>query len=348
MIINEKLFDEIISNALDVLRLTASQKAEAFARLKAMEDELVAKLSEVEITKLGKRQMKKLIDAAAQIIQDNYVLIAEGVNLPTIGEAVARSTVKAFVIALGVEEIKLPPKTYFDTLKTDLLIQGAPTKDWWQAQAEDTKLKFAAQVRQGAMNGETNQQIVARIVGKNGQPGVMDVARSHAQTLVHSSVQTVANEARRKTFQANDDIVKGIKQVSTLDSHTSLICVSYSGAEWNLDYEPINGTTLPYKGGVPRHWGCRSVEVPITKTFAELGLDIPEPPTSTRASESGQIAANTSFNDFLKRRGKAYQDEVLGVGRAELWRKGKITLRDLVNGDGNPLTLSELLRKVKQ
>jgi hypothetical protein len=48
----------------------------------------------------------------------------------------------------------------------------------------------------------------------------------------------------------------------------------------------------------------------------------------------------------LKRKGVEYQNEVLGVGRADLWRAGKITLRDLVSGSGNPLTLDQLRAKV--
>jgi hypothetical protein len=36
---------------------------------------------------------------------------------------------------------------------------------------------------------------------------------------------------------------------------------------------------------------------------------------------------------------------VLGKGRAELYRAGTITLQDLTNGAGRPLTLAELTTK---
>jgi hypothetical protein len=36
---------------------------------------------------------------------------------------------------------------------------------------------------------------------------------------------------------------------------------------------------------------------------------------------------------------------MLGKGRAQLWRDGKITLQDLLNAQGVPLTLRELREK---
>jgi hypothetical protein len=179
-------------------------------------------------------------------------------------------------------------------------------------------------------------------VGKDGQPGIMETARRNAATLVQTSVQAVANDARRNTFQANTDVISGIQQVSTLDSHTSITCISYSGEKWDLEYKPLGPKKLPYNNGCPRHMNCRSLEVPITKSFKELGLKLKDPAFTTRASDEGQIDADISFDKFLKRKGKAYQDGMLGKGRADLWRAKKITLKDLVDANGRPLTLAEL------
>jgi hypothetical protein len=65
----------------------------------------------------------------------------------------------------------------------------------------------------------------------------------------------VANESRMATFKKNDDIIEGVRQVSTLDSNTTDICMAYDGAEFDLEGEPINGTDLPYEGGVPAALG---------------------------------------------------------------------------------------------
>lgn len=344
----QDLFDELLSTALDVLRLGAKERNKVFAKLAKLERELIAEMSTVDLSRARKAELNRVLRNAGKTISNYYSEIADLTEAGAIAYYVAEETRDALQIYFGIEALKFPRQAYFDAVKSDVLIQGAPSAAWWQAQDADTRFKFAAQLRQGMIAGETNQEIIARIVGKNGVPGVMDTVRRNAASLVQTSVQTVANDARRQTFFANDDVVKGIRQVSTLDSHTSPVCMAYSGAEWNLKFEPINGTTLPYKGGTPRHFSCRSVEVPITATFKELGLDIPEPKGTTRASDEGPVSADMSFDRFLKGKSKAYLDEKLGPGRADLFRAGKITLRDLVNGDGNPVSLEalqELARK---
>jgi hypothetical protein len=337
------LYDELIGGALNILRLAASQRKRTFARLAKLEKELIGKLAEADLSRYDKRVVNVVLKNANVSIAQAYADMPGLFDIVGLAKFAAEHTVSAFEITLGLEAIKLPKQAYFNALKDDAIVMGHPTKEWWKTQDADTQFKFAGQVRQGLIAAETNQQIIARIVGKSGQPGIMDAVRRNAATLVQTSVQSVASDARRKTFNANPETVKGIEQISTLDSHTSLTCVAYSHAKWNLDYEPIAPNELPYLTGVPRHMSCRSVEVPILKSFADLGIDIDEPKFgTTRASEDGQIDVDTTFDGFLKRKSKEYVDEMLGVGRADLWRAGKITLRDLVNGEGREQTLAEL------
>ena len=331
----EQLLDDIIAQGLDALRFAASERSTVDARLRALARQLVALIPLGGFT--SEREAARAIAAARGIIADSF----PDLDLSGFAEAVAAQVATSLEVVLGREALQRPAANYFKTISTRVLIEGAPSGDWWRGQSADLQFRFAAQVRQGFANGETNAQIVARITGKAGQPGIMETTRRNAGSLVQTSVQAAANDARRKTFKANSDLILGLRQVSTLDGHTSTTCIAYSDQQWDLEGNPIRGTTLPYNGGTPRHWKCRSVEVPILKTFRELGLNVDEP-TTTRASSDGQIDGRTTFDGFLKRKGKAYQDRVLGPGRAELWRSGAITLRDLVSGDGSPLTLEQL------
>ena len=208
---------------------------------------------------------------------------------------------------------------------SDIIVIGAPVSQWWQKQAADTFFQFSSQVRQGMSEGETIVQLMNRI-----KP-VIDVSKRNARSLVHTAVQSIANEARLATYRANSDVVPGLKQFSTLDSHTSNICIAYSGATWDLQGNPTKGNHLPFNGGCPRHVNCRS-QILQDKDRSNI----------TRASDEGQINADITFHDFLKGKSKAYQDELLGPGRAELWRNGTITLRDLLDMSGRTLTLDEL------
>lgn len=343
--IDAAIWAAYIAQALDLLRFEAGIRVKVLKLLVDMQRELVAELSQYDLTEFGKARANALLRDSAEIIKTYYkdidTLMAG--KLFGMADVVMSHTKQAVTSAMKVNiAYGLPPENYLKKLVSDVLIQGAPSAKWWERQSGDTAFRFANEVRQGLAQGQTTQQIVSRIVGRGGEPGIMDIARRNANALVTTSAQTVAAAARRETYQRNSDVIKGIRQVSTLDSHTTAICMAYDGAEFDLNDEPINGTTLPYNGGVPRHWGCRSIEVPTTKTFKELGIDMPEPDGGTRASTDGQVSDKMKFEDFLKTKSTQWQDEKLGKGKAELWRSGKMSLTQLLDQSGNPLTLKQL------
>jgi hypothetical protein len=138
-------------------------------------------------------------------------------------------------------------------------------------------------------------------------------------------------------------MIKGIQWVSTLDTRTTLDCAARDGLLYTVDgHEPIDHD-LPWGGGAGNlHWGCRSTSAPVLKTFRELGIDVDEVPKSTRSSLDGQVAQDTTFEGWLGRQSVERQNENLGVGRAEMWRDGKVSFRDLIDGNGRELTLAEL------
>jgi SPP1 gp7 family putative phage head morphogenesis protein len=73
-----------------------------------------------------------------------------------------------------------------------------------------------------------------------------------------------------------------------------------------------------------------------------LGKVIDGEPGGTRASTDGQVSASLTFEGWLERQPIDRQNDILGKGRAELYRKGTITLQDLVSGRGRPLTIEQL------
>lgn len=479
--IEQQIADDLLTHTLDLFRLEASLRNSALSLLQKMQKDLRVKLSTADLTAFNREATQRLLVETSAVIEDYYQRIKETSDealnaLPQI-EAQA---IRASLAGVGYGAALAPP-IHFATAMTDIMIQGAPSAEWWSRQKSDTQFRFSNVLRQGIVQGKTNQQIIAEILGKpgiskpiapsvkvgkksvpvtmpklasegskfvwidvekfdktfeketsfyigsNGQGGirnryaefgkffqdaksieaseigvsedgsimfgngrhryawlrdqgvgkipvvmdedsirqakkagflttpptvktaaiggVLEVSRRNAAALVQTSIQTVANVARLEAFAQNADIVKGVKQISTLDSHTTDICIAYSGMAWNLEGKPIQGNKLAFNNGPPRHWNCRSILIPITKTFKELGIDTPELKKSTRASTDGQIDAGTTFDSFLKRKGEAFQNEILGPGRAKLWRDKKITLQQLLDLQGNPLSLSELQAK---
>lgn len=336
--VNLPLTDSILRQQLDLFRLEAGTRRQVLAQVNALQRKLTADLAGRKLSAYNKQRTKELLKQVNAVIATDYAAIERRMarTLDTVARTTSKSLTTSLERLVSPEfGVTLPPATVLTKLSTDALIMGAPSADWWAKQSQDTAFRFANAVRQGIAAGDTNETISARVAS------VMETSRQNVRSLVHTSIQEVANESRMETYRRNDDIVEGIMQLSTLDGNTTDVCIAYSGMEWTLDGEPI-GDSLPFDGGCPRHWGCRSVEVPITKSFRELGVDLDEAGKGTRASAEGQVPADTTFEQFLSRRTEEEQNEQLGEGRAQLWRDGKITLPQLLDQRGNPLTLGEL------
>lgn len=333
------MISAIIAHSINLLRLEAGARASVLLLLDDMRREIVGQLAERELSDYNRRALSSLLAHQADTLRQYYADLDDQMRELVAGGAQVEAQFIANELRVQFGRGYLPTETHLDKLAGDLLIQGAPSAAWWERQGQDTAFRFATSIRQGVAQGETNGQIINRVS--------VDVERSKrgAAALVQSSVQTVANAARLETFRANSGVVKGVRQVSTLDGKTTPTCVAYDGAEWDLDGNPINGNDLPFNSGPPRHWNCRSVLVPITKTYRELGLDVDEIDKSTRASIDGQQQGGVTFSQFLEGKSEAFQNELLGTGKAQLWRDGKITLRDLLDQTGRELTLDELRRK---
>lgn len=343
MNLSDKLADSAVTRQIRLQRYSAGLRNRVISLLEDAATDIIAKLSGAkELTTFSRDRLTKQLSDIRQLIDKYYQDITglTAVELQDLARIEAEWTLKTINTAVGAEIVSsMPSEKVLGELAKDTLIMGAPSAEWWKRQSGDFQFRFVNEMRMGLAQGETNAQLVKRV------RSVETISKRNAEALVRTSVSAVASEARRQTYRENDDVVKGIQQVSTLDGRTTDICIAYAGASWDLDGNPINGTKLPYNGGLPRHWGERSSEIPITKTFRELGLDIDEFPKGTRSSMDGEVAADLTFDAFLKGKSKSFQDDLLGRGRAELWRDGKITLQQLVGGDGNPLTL-EQLRKI--
>ncbi|MDY0626702.1 phage head morphogenesis protein, partial [Pasteurella multocida] len=169
-------------------------------------------------------------------------------------------------------------------------------------------------------------------------------SRRSAETLVRTAVMKVNDEAHKLLRDENMDIIKGEQHISTLDTRTSEVCRARDGLVWDLNQKPVGDHKVPYQRP-PLHPNCRSTLRLIMKSWRELGFDVDEIPESTRASMDGQVKANITYEDWLKNKTKAQQDEILGKGKAELWRNGVITFRDMLDQSGRPLTLADLRAK---
>lgn len=329
------MIDDILAFQLDLMRVSAQTRREVLPVL----DDLEKELFQLILAGGDTIKPRRLLAQSNQAIDDYYAQ-AQGVldlgDLPAITADATKSAL-ASVIPVGIN-VALPTAGYLAKLSDEVLVNGAVTSAWWKKQANDVKFRFAGQVRQGLAAAENNQQIIERI-----KP-VLAASRREAAALVQTSVAAVANAARQAAFEENNELISRYMWLSSLDGHVCIFCAARADKTWTADGKKPIGHALPWRVP-PIHFNDRCVIVPITKTWRELGADIDEPAPGQRASSDGPLPDSTTFDDFLKRKGAAFQDEVLGPGRADMWRRGDITLQDLIGGDGRPLTLAQLRAK---
>lgn len=215
--------------------------------------------------------------------------------------------------------------------------QGRLLSEWMQGLETEKAAKIRDAIRIGYVEGQTIPQMVQRIRGTKArqyQDGIIEISRRNAETVVRTAISHTANHTRQKFAEANSDLVKGVKWVSTLDGRTSEICQARDGEVYS-----VNSGPRP-----PAHPNCRSTTSYVLKSFKELGVDLPEFSESTRASMDGQVPAKMTYNEWLKGKDAAFQNEVLGPTRAKLFRAGMPVDR-FVNRAGDRLTLDALRQR---
>lgn len=192
----------------------------------------------------------------------------------------------------------------------------------------------------GFVEGETTDSIVRRIKGtaaKKYQDGLMNKSRADIEGMVRTALNHIANVAQQKTYEANSDVLKGWMFHATMDGRTSITCASLNGS-----IHPIGKGPIP-----PRHINCRSAAAPVTKSFKDMGIDLPEIVVigKTRATVDGQVAATTTFGEFLKNKPASFQDEILGATRGKLFRANEMEVDKFTNNKGIVYSLEELRKR---
>lgn len=203
-------------------------------------------------------------------------------------------------------------------------VMGDTPEQWFDKMLQGpTGDNVRRRIMQGLEAGETVDQIVRGVKGSRTEEGILDRATKGVDTLVRTAATTESNAAREETFR--DLGVTHWRFVATLDTNTTILCASLDGERYPLGEGPMP----------PLHPNCRSVAVP------DLGDD----PDGTRASQTGDVKAGTTFEEWLRTQSVEEQEFMLGKKKAAAWRRGDISLKQMLGRDLEPLTLAELKDK---
>ena len=129
---------------------------------------------------------------------------------------------------LGVDlEFAIPAAGTVIAATKDTPFVGFPLDEWFNNLSAATQRNLMQAIRQGAIQGESVQQIMQRVRGtraNNFTDGVLNTTKRQAEAVVRTSINHISSKAREEVFKANRDIVKGVKYVATLDSRTTPQC----------------------------------------------------------------------------------------------------------------------------
>jgi len=229
--------------------------------------------------------------------------------------------------------------------------QGVLLKGAWADLDRNKMERVRKAIAQGFVEGKATDQIIRELRGtraKGYEDGLIQRDRRDVEAVVRTAIGHTAGFTQDKVMEANADLIKALQWSATLDLRTSSMCRIRDRLLYTPDEHKPIGHKVPWGAGPGRlHWRCRSGQVPVLKSFKELGIDVPEIEVGgkTRASMDGQLPADTSYADWLKKQSAKRQDEVLGPTRGRLLRDGKLSMADLYSARGELLTLDDLRKR---
>ncbi|MBY0491200.1 MAG: minor capsid protein [Gemmatimonadaceae bacterium] len=227
--------------------------------------------------------------------------------------------------ALAVQAAALPH------IVDEIPLRGINFGQWWTQGAKAALSRVQDQVQIGLVRGEHPHQIARRVhhakskvtgtAGGEAWKGTVKAAR----TVMRTAVTAVQTRASLDGMRAAG--ITRVRFEAILDARTSVICAALDDSEYDIDDADL---PLP-----PRHPQCRSALVPIV-TWAS-GPNAGKP----------VIPRGRSYESWLREQTDTTQNKILGRTRAEAWRKGYVSLGDLIARDSRPLRLTELADQLR-
>ena len=342
---NDNLLDDAITQAVKQQGLANSVARRMINLLNKADADLMAQitkaLEKLPASSFKVQRLNKLLESAREINDTIYKDLETKLNaeLKDISEYEIehQNEVLTSELAGAVDLERISPQQVYVAAMSQPF-QGRLLKDWFKSLSQDQMKSISDAIAIGYTENETISQIVTRIRGTkalNYTDGILTTNKRNAEAIVRTAISHVSNFSRKQVYMANDEVIKGVKWVATLDSRTTLICSSRDGKVYAIDKVPP----------IPAHFNCRSSTVPVLKSWRELGFNVDELPESTRSSLDGQVPAETTYQSWLKNKPASFQDEVLGKTKGQLFRKGDLPLDRFVNRQGYEYTIEQLRAK---
>jgi hypothetical protein len=375
MTLQDQFVDKLIGAAINVHRSAAGVANAALDQAHLLDNQLAASIHDAEIDGVNADYYRQR--RAEGLIKDTTDTIDSGI-------ADARAATEASLLNVAVMAqnefaasfndlftVEVPIELLDDTELQDIvdstLVQGATQDQWWEKLASDAKRNFSMGVRNGAAQRQAGQQLVNSAIGKrkvratrevNDQiqtfyehgGGMMDRTKNDIESIVTTLAASIAANVVAELTQRNQKFFDGKQHISVLDNRTSQLCRGRDHMAWDGEGEPIpsSGANFPFPGYPPYHMRCRSMIAPILKNYNQLKRIIPSLPASLSKELDGKASRKQTYQQWFDKQSNAKQLDILGPGKYAVYQTGKLSLADMLNFKGNPLTVKQIQAKAKR
>lgn len=381
---NEALLDAVVRHQTYLMRHAGSLNKDIQAILAATEDDLRAlirdRLSDLPDFSgaAALRRAEGLLANIDALRDGSWAAVQDYMSSSLEALAVAEPRFIAGILVTVspvVLEPALPAVQQLRAIASSKPFHGALLSEWMAGVAAEDKRRIHGAIQIGMTEGEGVERIVRRVIGTNAlnnADGTLAMTRRSVEAVVRTAVAHVAADARDLFAKENAEVIDAEVFTATLDSRTTPVCRANDGKRFKLGIGPRP----------PLHIRCRSLRVPVLAANLD-GVQRPFKPVTERmlvrefADDKGlpssvktradlprgtkgafdtfaakrtrelvgQVPAETTYQQWLKRQPRAFQDEVLGIAKAKLFRDGGLTLDKFVALDGSELTLAQLASK---
>lgn len=353
--VNDLLVDEAIRHQVDLAKHSNQTVKRMMAVLNRSDDRLYAELSaaleRMDAQSFTVERLESLLGSVRAINSQAYAEVGQELRQELRDfveyEAAYQRQALVAIVPVQVHVASVSAEVVYAAALSrpfqGVVLQGA------LADLEAGKAKLIRRaIAQGFTEGKTTDAIIREIRGtqaKGYADGLAEITRRDAEAVTRTALGHMAGFVQDRFADANADIIKAVQWSATLDLRTSEICRIRDKKLYEpVSHKPIKHS-MPWLGGPGRaHWRCRSAQVYVLKSLKELGIDIDGTldASSTRASMDGQVPADLSYGDWLKKQSATRQDEVLGPTRAKLMRDGKLPMEAMYSQKGQFLDLKTL------
>ncbi len=364
---NEQLFDYLARNQIGLLLLARGISKTAFQTLDATErdvrDAIRRRLAGHKglTTPEDVRRLETLLRIIAKIRSGAWTKVKSQVEDDLTDAAKAEPGRLRDAVDL-VSPVVFPWKTVAVGTITALVARraymGRTLRQWLASIEDDEMVRIRAAITAGMRDTLSAADIARAVVGTvslGGTDGATMTTRRALETIIKTGANFFPGEARDAWITLQKGLVSQELYVAVLDGRTTPVCRANDGGVWDIGKGPHP----------PLHPNCRSHRVPLIdgvkaglrtgKAWTERllarewgrydGRETYEEFRRRRISElTGPVPLETSYSEWLREQSTEFQDEIMGKAKAQLFRRGGLTLDKFVNVQGKAYTLKDLAR----